>query len=217
MMEGEGFSMKNAMLITAVLMITFSCGNREETGVQRCFNAYFDAIMNARGSDAFRWIDTNTKLYYNDILDKAVNLSAEETRKLSFSDKTNVLMARLRIPKKKLLDMRGDDFLIHAIDQGWVGKQSAAGLEIADIIVTGDMAVTKMKVGDALTPVGFRFNREGDVWKINLTEVMKYANLMMQKKAVEAGMNEDDFILSLLEQITGKKIHESIWEPVKQG
>ena len=115
----------------------------------------------------------------------------------------------------RLLHQFAQHILVHVINEGWVGKESVSGVELADIIVNGDMAVTKTMQGDSGAPFGFHFYREGDTWKINLTEMLKVVNLIMQKQAIDVGVNEDEFILMLLEESTGKKIHESIWEPVR--
>ena len=63
------------------------------------------------------------------------------------------------------------------------------------------MAVTKAKKGDSVAPFGFHFYKEGDTWKINLTEIMEYVDLMMQKQAIDAGVKK--FILISFPHVEG--------------
>lgn len=213
----RGIAMKRTGILILACVSMISCGVNEEARIEDCFKTYLTAVLNSNGKEAAARLDSRTREYYRGILDKALHLSAEETKKLSFLNKVNVLTARHAVPNELLVSMKDDDFLVYGVDEGLVGKETAVGCELAEITIAGDMATTKLKSDDTIAPIGFNFYKEGGEWKLNLTEFMKLGNIIMMKQVMDSGMEEDDFLLFLLGQLYDKKPDASIWDPVVPG
>ena len=51
-------------------------------------------------------------------------------------------------------------------------------------------------------------------WKIDLTSLFPVSTMAFKKMADESGENQNDYLFSLLEMITGKKPGTEIWQPI---
>ena len=61
-------------------------------------------------------------------------------RKRPFVDRLLIVTMRHELPAAELEGMDLEGLLKHAIDAGWIGKQSIMGLGIGEITVDGDQA-----------------------------------------------------------------------------
>jgi len=60
----------------------------------------------------------------------------------------------------------------------------------------------------------FHFYKEAKSWKIDLTALFPASITIFKNIATESGLAENDFLFSLLENMTGKKPDPSIWKPL---
>jgi hypothetical protein len=63
------------------------------------------------------------------------------------------------------------------------------------------------------TPLRFRFTKEDERWKIDLTALMPVADQAMSMLIKKQGLDEDAFIVSLIEAVSGNKVLPVIWQP----
>ncbi len=205
------------LIFISLLILFYSCDNqtKEKAKITKVFSGYIKAILGDNGKTAYTLIDKHTKDYYKDMLRLSLIANKEKVKSLSLVNKLMVFALRHRLDKKKLISMTAKDLIIYAVENGWVGKNSVMNLEIGKITISNSFAKAKVIVSQKETPMYYHFYKESGRWKIDLTEMMKWGELGLKKVMEKSGKDEDQFIFSILEAISGKKVDSKIWKPIK--
>ncbi|SCY38318.1 hypothetical protein [Desulfoluna spongiiphila] len=205
------------MICAAVLLsvIASGCSKEDETPmIQESFKQYKSAILNQDGFTAYYYVDSHTKAYYDDMLDKVMNASEYETKNMSLGSKVIVTMARHSISANTLRGMNGESFFIYAVENGWIGEESVSRLEIAVSNVDKNFAKTHIVDANGEAPFGFTFRKEDKTWRIDLTSMLPMTEMALEEQIKEIGIDEETFIRATLTQASGFQPDSSIWEPV---
>jgi hypothetical protein len=208
--------MKRLMLILPLLLMLSGCSRpSEEEAVRKTFHAYKSAIMNDDGEAAYGLVDQNTRDWYSTTLDRVLTWDREQIMTLGVLDRMQVILIRHRIPKQDLLQMTAKQLIVHAVNQGWVGKNSASGIEVGAIDVQGDFATGVVRSNGIESPLRFHFYKEEGGWRLDLTEMIKWGEAAFIQQIEQSGETENDFIFRLTRIVTGKPVDETIWAPLK--
>ncbi len=187
----------------------------DEEQVRDCFANYKSSILNDRGEEAVKYVDRRTIKYYQDILDKTKNADSTAINDMNIMDKLMVFSIRHRTPKEEILEFDGKKLLVYAIKEGMVGKNSVMNNEVGDIDIDHDFAKGQLVVSGTPAPMYFHFYKEQENWKINLTSIFPIATQAFQSMADESGEEENEYLFTLLELITGKRPTSQIWDTIK--
>jgi hypothetical protein len=189
--------------------------SKEEKKIKDVFNGYKNAIMKGKGEEAVKFVDRNTITYYQDMLNTALDGDSAKLAALPVIDKLTVFTIRHKVPKADVESSNGRDFFIYAINNGMVGKNSVAAIELSDVEVSGDKAKASVQSLGQKTPLHFEFNNEDGAWKLDITSIFAKTNegigMMLEKNE----MTELDFVFKALESLTGKPVDNSIWQPMR--
>ena len=188
----------------------------DEKEIRDCFNRYKKAVLNDRGKEAVECVDQKTIKYYEDVLEWTKSAKRQEVEQMSFMDKMMVLMLRHRIPQETVRLKSGKELIICGVENGMIGKDSVANLELEAITVNDDFASAKITINGRAAPINYRFAFENGQWKMNLTSILPPAGMAMKAIAQQQGMTDNDFIFFLLENVNGMKPTDSIWEPLQR-
>ncbi len=204
------------ILITLLLSLAvFACSNNNDTPmILESFGHYKSAISNQDGMTAYYYIDSNTKEYYDDILNKILNSSEYDTKNMSLGRKIIVTMARHSIDKETLMGMNGETFFIYAVENGWIGEESISNLEVKVSNIDNDYAKTHVINQNGEAPFGFSFRRENEVWRIDLTSMLPITESALENEISRIGINHNQFIYAMLAKTSGHKPDSSIWQPI---
>jgi len=210
--------MKSALrLVVAALLVLAIPANAgagdDETAVRQAFDAYKSAVLNGDGSAAAALLSAATVDYYVTMRDHALYAAEQEVRGFEGMDMLMVLRLRDAIAVDRLREMTGNDLVIYAVSEGWIGKASVESLSITAVKVEGDTAVADVLTEHGPYAGGFRFQREADVWKLDLLQVMQVGNAAFDQLARQRGIKREDFAFSLLEQLNGAPVDPAIWQP----
>jgi hypothetical protein len=184
--------------------------------VQQSFENYKSAILNDRGEDAVKYVDSRTIKYYGDILEIVITADSSKVETLPFLDKLMVFSIRHRMLKEDILSFDGKSLLVYAIKSGMVGKNNVINNSIGDVIINNDFAKGQFIVSGQKTPFYFNFYKEEGQWKTDLTSLFPVTNLAFNKMVDESGENQNDYLFSLLETVTGRKPGAEIWQPINR-
>jgi hypothetical protein len=187
----------------------------EEEFVRKAFDNYKSAILNDKGEEAVRFVDSKTIKYYNDILDLVRNADSSKVETLSILDKLMVFSIRHRTSKEDILSFDGKTLLIYAIKSGMVGKNSVANNTIGEVTIDGNFAKGQFVVKEQKAPFFLHFYKEDQQWKMDLTSLFTISTSAFKKMADDSGQNENEYLFDLLETITGKKPGPGIWQPIQ--
>src|SRR5687767_6082502 len=133
---------KQPMVLIFLLCILQSTSGQVNNDVliKQAFNGYKTAILNDRGDEALKFIDTITINYYGYILELVKNADSILVDSLSLLDKLMVLSVRHRTSRQDILSFDGKKLLVYAIKSGMVGKSSVANITIGEVKVDRDIA-----------------------------------------------------------------------------
>ncbi len=204
-------------IITLALLSLLSIKSYSQSDkelVLKSFENYKEAILTDKGKLASDFVDSRTIRYYSDILEKVRTADSLEVDSMGIIDKLTVLSMRHRTPKSDLLSFDGKDLFVYAIDNGMVGKNSVVNAELGDVTTNGDFSKAEFVVNGEKTPFFFHFYREDNIWKIDITHLFSLGTLSLKKMIENSGENENDFMINILEVLTGKKPTDKIWQPI---
>lgn len=190
-------------------------GVSDEQQIRDCFSAYKSAILNDKGALAAEEVDSRTIKYYSDILSMSLTADSTVINGQGILDKLMILSIRHRTPKEDLLSFNGKDLFIHAIKEGMVGKNSVANNELGEVIINEDFGKGQLVANGVVAPMYFHFYREDSKWKVDLTSIFTAGATAFKAMADESGQEENEYLFTLLELITGKKPTKAIWDPIK--
>jgi hypothetical protein len=189
--------------------------DRTPEAVRKSFDAYKEAILNDKGSEAAKWVDKQTLDWYEESRQLALKAGREKLESLSMFNRMQAILIRHRVPLAELEKMDGRGLFAYAVDNGWVGKSSVSGLAIGEVSITGAFAAgTLVREGKA-TALKFQFSIEEGVWKVKLLPLMKMAEPGLKAQAKRAGMTENEFIIQMTEAVSGRKVPATIWDAPK--
>lgn len=210
--------------LLAVLLL-FGCGDgandpnsintREESRrVREAFNAYRQAVLDAKGSEAANFIDSDSLAYFQRIRNLAFDGLADEIKALPAADKMLVLITRLRVSADDLQTLDGRGLFEYAANQGWIGKQSVKHSDLGSVkIVDADTATGELLIDKKETPLTMKFTRAADGWKLNLPHINAATQEELAKTIAASEQDENEFVVNIIAFSTGQEVRESIWEP----
>jgi len=209
--------MKLCFVWFLLFSVLYGCGTEslEADAVRKTFTDYKDAVVAADGAAAVRLITQRTVDEYQKYTDWARTANRTTLDSLSAFSKIQVLLIKHRLPNEKLLALHGETVFSYAVDQGWVGEETVMATTIDDIQVSGDSATARVHIDNKKTPNRYRFSRESGAWKFDLLQTMQAADQVLASQIEQTGLSENDFILRMLEGVSGRKPTETISEPLK--
>jgi hypothetical protein len=187
---------------------------KEEKLVRQAFDKYRSAILNDKGDEAVKFVDSRTIKYFGNVLELVNNADSIQVESLSVLDKLMVLTIRHSTPKDIILSLDGKGLLVYAVKSGMVGKNSVANNSIGEITIDNYFAKGQILVSGQKTPYYFHFYNEDTQWKVDITSIFPISNSAIKKMVDESGHSENEYLFSLMEVIDGKKPGKVIWEKV---
>lgn len=188
----------------------------EVAAVRQLFERYKTALLDGDGEVASALVDAATLEYFEEIKRLTVEGDASAIGERPFVDRLLIVTMRHELPPETLADMGLEDLLRHAVEAGWIGKQSIRQLGIGDIEVAGDEATgvavtTGLQTADA-EPLYYRFVREDEEWRFRFSSLVESINGVVAQLTAQLGTDEDDLIFLLVEQLSGRQVLPEIWQ-----
>jgi hypothetical protein len=203
------------MLAMCVLTIGCSRTSTDVADIQQTFDAYKTAILATDGNAAIQQIAQPTLKEYQNYIDWSLYANRETLQNLSALNKMQVFLLKHRIPADELKKMNGENAFVYAVDHDWIGKQGTVATTIADIQVSGDTASAATLIDGRKQSIRFNFVKENGSWKLDLTKTLQDTDALLRFQISKAGIPEDQYILSSIEMITGRKVADNIWDPLE--
>ncbi len=204
----------SSLLLSLLIIIPCIGQEKEDELVRESFNNYKTSILNDNGNVAVKFVDSKTISYYNEILETTKKADSLTLNSLGILDKLMVISIRYRTSKEDILSFNGTELLIYAIREGMVGKNSVMNTEIGSVEIDGNFAKGEFISNGRKAPFFFHFYKENNNWKVNLTSIFPVSRMAFKKIVKDSGEEENEYLLQLLELITGKKPLNEIWKPI---
>jgi hypothetical protein len=206
----------SAVLILFLAFITYGNAQTDEKLVVQAFDNYKSAILNDKGEEAVKFVDSRTIAYYNKMIDLIKNGDSTTVNALSVLDKITVFSIRERGTKAEIMPLDGRGLLVFSIKKGMVAKSSMVNNTIGDVTVDKNYAKGALVVKGNATPYNMDFYKEQGQWKADITSLFSIAAPAFKGMIESSGMAENAFIFSILERMTGKKPGPEAWQKVNR-
>lgn len=190
-------------------------GRASIEGVRACFESYKSAILDQDGEKAVRFLSRSTIDQYQEYIDLALAAERRELETLSFINRMQVILLRHRVPLETLEDLDGRSAIVYAVNRDWIGKNGVIRTELGKIDVIDKRATAEVLIGGQKAPGRFQFRRETESWKFDLISVLQNTNTAMKAAVKQSGLEENEFLFTVLESVSGKRVDEGIWTPPK--
>lgn len=185
--------------------------------VRQCFESYIDAISTRNGKLAASLINKEMVSYYTRMKALALEGSEQTVRHLSTFDKFVVLSLRHRIPVAVLQNLEPQAVYGYGIEHGWTSGMTKENAQVGQIEVMGDKASGELRLNGEPTPYAWYFTKEDGRWRMDLSSLMSQTDQDLKLTIQAQRADEDSFIISLLEAISGQKVSPEIWKPLVRG
>jgi hypothetical protein len=194
----------------------------DTAAIKDLFNRYKTALLTGDGATAARLVDQETFAYFEEIKSLTLDGTEDAVRQRPFVDRLLIVTMRHELAKDQLQTMDLEGLLKHAIDAGWIGKQSIMGLGIGAITVDGDQATAIAITPNVQAPaqpgeapaaseLQYRFVREQGEWRFGFRSLVSSINQMISGLTKQMGTDQDALIFVLVEQLSGRKVLPEVW------
>ena len=116
-------------------------------------------------------VSSDGAVYYGNLRDLALRGSVGSIDALHPVDQLQVMFLRLTIPSGRLAKLSGDEVLLLAVEEGWIGQDLRRSDELREVVLRGDTATGRLfKFGLENRPDRGRqyFSYEDGVWRVQL-------------------------------------------------
>lgn len=207
------------MLATMQLILVCSAiAKQDKKQITACFEQYKTAILQEDAELALKCLDSNTISYYSTIASLSRTATRDNIDTLPIMSKLLVIVVRHRVPKQELLKMKGRELILYAVKNGMLGdKASIDQTTITKISIEDNTARAMFRDGKEVTNNYFRFNKEAEGWKLDMTSIFSTVAKSFNRVISQSGLTENDFIFRLAESTTGRRVDDTIWEPLAEN
>lgn len=200
--------------LVAAIAITNPVRANEVELVREVFSDYKSAILANNGQVVASNLSQSSIDYYRDMQKLAICAQASEVKAKSFVNRMQVLVLRLRVPTEFLTQMSGQEVVVYAVERGWVGKESVTKLQLGEVTISEPIALGEALSNGRSIGAQFRFIKESDMWKLDLTPLLKISNTAMVLLAREMNVEENELLFRLVESVSDRQLTQEVWEPV---
>lgn len=218
-MKASGTTSRTFACITLVMLALLAAGSPPASAanpraeIKRTYDFYRDAILKDNGKFAVDYVCGPVIDYFGEIQELALYARKDELMAMPLLNQLQALQLRTMVPADELKAMSASDVFAHAVDNGWVLKNSVKQTQLGGIKITKDQA--EAVIIRASTPAGghFHFCKEDDQWKFNLLTVIEHSRHQLEGVARHRGLNGEEMVEQLLAGATGEEVKSKVWKP----
>lgn len=179
-----------------------------------CFDAYKHAILSQDGATAVELVSSETVDEYQTYVDMCLDADRATLETLSIFPRFQVLLIKHRVPADSLRTMDGRALFRYAVDHDWIGKKSTIALTVGNAQAAAGRGKAMVFHDGRRTTEEFLFREEQGAWKLDLLKSNPSVDQVLRMQADQSGLGENAFILRVAEALSGRKVADTIWEPL---
>lgn len=182
--------------------------------VKESFLTYKTAILTSNGEAAAEVVTQDSRDYFRKLADQALTMDWDGLHQIHISDRLYAMLLRHSLERDRLAAMSGSEVVSYAVEKGWIGKEGADQLQLGNYQVEGDVASgTILRPDGGETSFKMEFVKEEGRWLLDLVALMKLTRAAFDYSIQQTGISEDDFVMLMLEEVSGRKPSPDIWSP----
>lgn len=210
-MTTKHFSILLPWFFSLLMLFSFFCQGfeKEKSEIQSTFNRYQSALLSANGKAAAQEVCLQTIQWYEKTRNDALYMKRVQLNRVDILRKFTILRLRHEFSKQQLENMDGKQLFIIAVNNGWISPETVRTIRLDRIEAGTDQGIAYIKKAP-LTPA-FHFIKENKKWKLAL--VKSFPLVIKTFKAMKpSDVDEDQWIITLLETITKRKVDKKIFD-----
>ncbi len=211
------FSLIGILCFFCAIQLSFAQGKdakQVKAQVKGAYLNYVKAVSDKEGEIAVLCLDSKSIAYYDSMVNLIKTADSSQVAALAFSEMVCVLNFRqLYLSKKIELDIAnldGTTFYVTSVNLGLINPPKWT---LGDISVYGNSAQAQCLVEKKETPIFLNFNKERDIWRLDVTTVMEFIDDTMSEVCSKADMTIKDLIVKSLQGVFGE-LHADVWKPL---
>lgn len=204
------------LIITLLFWVPLLTFASDSEAILKSFQNYKSAILDQKGEIATGLVTKRTVDEYQNYVDWALSGDRKTLESLSFINRFQVFLLKHRIPVETLKKLDGRSAFAYAVDRDWIGKNGTIRTTLGKVDVAGNRATAEVLIGGQTAPNRFQFTKENGVWKFDLIQVMRDTDQALKAVARQKGKSEQEFMFSLIETVSGRKVEDTIWTPIQK-
>jgi hypothetical protein len=203
-----------SLLFVVLLALPLPAAAASTDDVKESFLAYKSAILASDGAAAADLVTQGSRELYRRYAVDAATLDRDGLDQLHVTDRVSVLLLRHSLQRSALESMSGGEVIAYSVDQGWIGKDSVARLNLGNFQVDGNAASgVVLDAAGRESPFKLEFLKEEGRWRLDLLKMLEMTRMAIVYAVQQTGMSETDFVLYVLELSTGRTPGPEIWNP----
>ncbi|MEO1215683.1 MAG: hypothetical protein AAFY45_19265 [Bacteroidota bacterium] len=208
--------MRKFFLSSIFLLLSLSLFAQEEEKVKKCFQEYKEAVLSEDANTALALISSKTTDYYREIIKLALHADKDVLDRRSLTDKITVMRIRMSMTEADLKGMDGKKFFLYGIKEGLVDKKGMQNVDMGEVDVEGKMAKGAFVINGQTAPYYFKFDKENNQWKFDLTALFEITNQGLASVIEQTGITENEFLMEALSAIAieGEVVGDNLWQPM---
>ena len=146
--------------------------NVQEREIRSVFSSLKSAVALNNGKDAVNYIDSNTVVYYNFLLDKTLHADSLDLDTMSAIHKVMIYTLRDGVSETYLESMNGVKLFQFLVDNELLSRSTILRTNIGDVLVDGNKALGQLLYPGNESPYYLKFNKEDGLWKLDATSLL---------------------------------------------
>ena len=203
-------------LMFACLLSFIACPAQagDAKAVHAAFAQFSKVLVAGDGPKVVEALDRASLAYYARVRDLSLNATAAQVKNLSLIDELMVLRLRHDVGFEGLSKVDGRGLVVMAVEKGWISRASIQRIVLGEVTITKDKAEAVAMTGDELTSLRLHFSRENGKWKFNIVHLTKVGEQGLKDLLKKTGQPRHAFLLSIIEQVSGRAPAEKIFDPL---
>lgn len=205
------------MLGALVLLAQSGCDKdaADKQAIRATYQRIHEANQGWDGETAPSLFSASSIARYERLLNQGLDGRKAELERLDPWDLSEVFLMRIRATRKELEGLSARGYVVFATSKGWYRQSEAFIDEPRRIRINGDRATVHFYFEGEPTGDKGAFVREDGVWKWDEESWRVGFNAYARAEAEGMGVPVHEYLVSTIEEESGKKAPANIWLPMK--
>jgi hypothetical protein len=211
--------MKNCLWLLFIMPCLYlhSQDNSTLSKLEATYKGYMVACDKGKGKKAFGYLDHNSKVYFELMLNDLWYADSMTLEKLPMDERLLILIIRQINAHEKLESFNPQSFAVYVLGEvAPPGLYTREGYTLGELREEENMAYARLMVNGNPVDPEFIFTKENGHWKMSLIPFLQDATSHITARLKKSNTAEKEFNLFMIESFSNEPISPDIWKPTKK-
>lgn len=176
----------------------------DERAIRAVWETYAKHIDAKAGAKAAALLAKPTVDYYARMRELALTGTQDALGKQGVLMRLSVYLVRHLATAAEIRPLSPRAFIAWSIRRGLVSTMGNRKVELINIKIDGDRAVSAVRVGTSTSPPIFEFHREGGAWRIDVVKAIRVMEPMLETRLKEGNIKEEQILAAMIRRHSKK-------------